>query len=318
VSWLFSQASWPLWIVLAIVALRAAAGTRLRGGLAADVAAGAVALAWALGFWWPNPARVGDGAVGGWGWLVALVLVVVWTAVAWFAARFAAARWIEQPGARVVVASAAAAAFVLGALWYRPDLVPPPPAPATAAGPVAAAPPAAAPPVAAPPAAAPPAAAPAGTMAPLTVKSTPGSVDVAKKCPPVAVPANAPGGRGTIDTVLPAGKGDQPAVADGATIGVAEHYLVYGWAADRTQDRPAAAVCLVVDGKVVPSAGAYYGAPRPDVAAMFRSQNLTGTGFAVELPGSAAGAGSHRIQVATVSADGSVSVINGSRTYSVK
>jgi hypothetical protein len=89
---------------------------------------------------------------------------------------------------------------------------------------------------------------------------------------------------------------NQPAkVAAGVPI------VIGGFGFDAVVKRPAKAVDVVIDGKAY---GAPYGAPRPDVAAFYKTPALTNVGYKVTLPADAAPKGEHTLVVRVVAADG--------------
>jgi len=110
----------------------------------------------------------------------------------------------------------------------------------------------------------------------------------------------------------------------GATVGIdafakatgagASGYEVYGWGKDRTGNGPARAVCLIVDGKVDDRATSLYGERRPDVAKVLSNPDLLLSGYLIKVPAGSISAGSHRIGVAVVSADGSIAASKVVRT----
>jgi hypothetical protein len=91
-------------------------------------------------------------------------------------------------------------------------------------------------------------------------------------------------------------------------------YEVYGWGKDRTQTGPARAVCLIVDGRVDDRVTSLYGERRPDVAKVMSNPDLLLSGYLIKIPAGSIPAGSHRIGVAVVSADGSIAASNAVRT----
>jgi hypothetical protein len=77
--------------------------------------------------------------------------------------------------------------------------------------------------------------------------------------------------------------------------------LVPGWAFDSSARLPASAVLIELDGKLYP---ANYGGERLDVAALFKSGELSRTGFQWGLPAWKLGRATHEISLKILSSDG--------------
>jgi hypothetical protein len=77
--------------------------------------------------------------------------------------------------------------------------------------------------------------------------------------------------------------------------------LVQGWAFDGFAREPASAVLIELDGKLY---RADYGAPRMDVAALFKSRALSATGFQWSMPAWKLGSSNHAISIKVLSSDG--------------
>lgn len=215
--------------------------------------------------------------------IVTATLYLLWIAIGYLGLRQAGRRFFSGPYRAEVAAAAIVVAFALGISWPHAN-----------SAEVAGSPP----PVAVAPAAPPPAAAARVT-------------DVAKACAEARLSAAA--GKGNVDagavvtggTEVPAGP--LPEVHKGDT------FVLRGWAANSDLNAPTAAACIIMDGKVVVATTGVYGGNRPDVAAAFNSPSLVPTGFQLLVAASAIPLGRHRIQAAAVAADGTASVIAGSR-----
>lgn len=85
-------------------------------------------------------------------------------------------------------------------------------------------------------------------------------------------------------------------VADGGQVNERVQYVAEGWATEPGMDRPAAGVCLSVDGKVEPRARSFFGLPRPDIAAGFHHPEIGSAGYALVVPAGTLSPGKHRIQ----------------------
>ena len=77
--------------------------------------------------------------------------------------------------------------------------------------------------------------------------------------------------------------------------------VAQGWAFDQLDRAPAAGVFVSLDGKLYPTT---YGNPRLDIAALFRSNQCTDTGFQWAIPAWKLGKSVHEIALKVLSADG--------------
>ncbi len=93
-------------------------------------------------------------------------------------------------------------------------------------------------------------------------------------------------------------------------------YHLAGWAAAPDKSGPAAAVCLIVDGKLL-ATPVKLGFARPDVAKYFGIPALGTTGFDIAGPARALGQGSHTLDFAVVNTDGTATRVGTARTVKV-
>ena len=140
---------------------------------------------------------------------------------------------------------------------------------------------------------APPAAAPAlGSV--LGTGTPPGLRDTSGLCRSVngSFGAAAPG---SIDD-LRSDEQQTSVVAEGGQVNARVQYVAEGWATESGMDRPAAGVCLVVDGKIEPRARSYFGLARPDIAAGYHHAEVGSSGYMLVIAPGTLSPGKHRIQ----------------------
>jgi hypothetical protein len=137
--------------------------------------------------------------------------------------------------------------------------------------------------------------------------------DVSAACK-VGMQAKGTNPNGTID-LAPAGAANT-VIADGGSLDADVSYQVGGWAVGPNGDRLLSGLCLVVDGKVAPYAKTLYGFLRPDVAAAYH-QDIAPCGYRIEIPPRVLPAGTHRLQVLTISSDGVKQFLPPVRTVAV-
>jgi hypothetical protein len=102
----------------------------------------------------------------------------------------------------------------------------------------------------------------------------------------------------SIDSIGPA---QDPLNHQPALVPAGQPLAIMGFGFDPVVKAPAQGVDLVIDGKTY---GTDYGAPRPDVAAYFKTPILTPTGYKVTIPAGTLAPGPHRAMVRVVSSDG--------------
>jgi hypothetical protein len=123
-------------------------------------------------------------------------------------------------------------------------------------------------------------------------------------------------GAGSLDVIL-TGAG-AAGIANGGELSTQGQYSIGGWAVDHTRDGPAKGVCLVVDGRLDPRAASAYGGARPDVVAAYHNDDrLLRSAYLIAIPPGLLSSGHHEIQVAAISADGSLAII-GERSIIVR
>jgi len=154
----------------------------------------------------------------------------------------------------------------------------------------------------------------APAQAPLAAAIAPQSRDVSKECvgdrPPLG------GGVGNIDAIsMPPAAAPIPWEQQ---LERTSAYAVVGWGVARSKSEPAVAACLVIDGRTVTGVVSHYGTPRPDVATMLKADALRDSGFQIDVPANFLRAGTHSLQIAVKSPDGSLLTITGSHSLVVR
>ena len=214
--------------------------------------------------------------------LLETVLLVIWIALFFGAGSSIAKRAGLGRPAAALFGVVVVVAFLVGSAWH--------PSTRVTGTPVAEAPAAVAAAVA-------PAAAPAA--APATPVGAAPSVVCA------AGAALRGKGIGHMDAVAVAGRG--PVSAAGTISLMPRDVLeIVGWTA--SPERPARAVCVVVDGKVVATV-AQYGGSRPDVATAYHNPRLEPTSFTLSVPAVSLGRGHHSVDIAALDASGTAGAL---------
>jgi hypothetical protein len=208
--------------------------------------------------------------------LLGLLYLAAWVILGFFALRMLGRRYFHERHRADVAAAAIVLAFAAGTIWPYANRIG-----GSAADPL--------PTVAAPP---PP---------PPTREH-----DVSAACTQKAPLHH--GGVGSIDAVRDAANN---AVNSGGSLPASDPFSVVGWAADKDKAHPAAAVCLVVDGKLVPAPRSIYGANRSDVATATAHPELLTSGFGITAKSGLLRPGQHHIDVAVKSNDGSFATLGG-------
>jgi hypothetical protein len=202
-------------------------------------------------------------------------LVVTYVVLLWLGKRFFAGRYRAE-----TAAGGAVIAFILGLNWPRP-------APPTDTVPQSA--------VTAPSFSAAPAAA--------------SGVDVGATCSSAHLTSGA--GKGHVDAFSVQTGNSIAAIVPKQTLKGGDLLIVGGWAAKSDLSGPSEGVCVVVDGKIVEGIKVLYGTNRSDVAAVYKQNTLTLTGFEILMPAARLVPGPHRIEAAAVFAGGSAALLPG-------
>ncbi len=116
------------------------------------------------------------------------------------------------------------------------------------------------------------------------------------------------GGFGSNDTFVAQ---RNQAILNGSELSRSGRYRLQGWAGDVGHDKVAAAVCLVVDGKVFRGAKSLYGGARPDVVASFHAAALLSSAYTIAFVPTRLHSGRHRLQVAALSERGYLMALPG-------
>ncbi|MDB5069208.1 MAG: hypothetical protein JWM87_319 [Candidatus Eremiobacteraeota bacterium] len=203
------------------------------------------------------------------GSLVNVLIFVLWVVVAFFVLRYAAQRYFHEPRRADVAALGAAAAFAVGLLWPSSFHSGGQPAPAFTPS----------------------------TVGALVIGSNPprGGRDVSAGCRSAGEPL----AKATVGSVdfLRSDEHQSTIVSDGGQLDGKLQYVIEGWAAEPNLDRPASGACLVIDGKVDPTAKAYVNIARPDVATAYNRAQLSRAGYVITIAAGSLPAGKHTIQV---------------------
>jgi hypothetical protein len=214
--------------------------------------------------------------------LVTLLFLCLWIVVAFFVLRYFGRRYFHEPRRADVAALAVAVAFAAGALWPF----------STRIGGARGAP-------------------PQSTAAePMIVNAVvigtgnpPGARDTTALCRSAKGLVGRVAAPGSIDDVR-SDEQQSATVAIGGQINSRVQYIVDGWASQRSLNRPASGVCLVVDGKLERHVRTYFGLLRPDLATGFHNDGIIPSGYLVIIPPGTLPAGKHRLQMASETAGG--------------
>ena len=117
-------------------------------------------------------------------------------------------------------------------------------------------------------------------------------------------------GVGRLDAVV-AGEAASQAVSNSGELSEQGQYAIVGWAVDPALNGPARGVCLVLDGRLDPRAASSFGGARPDVAAAYNNDRLLRSAYMIAISPDSLSPGRHEIQVAAISAEGSLATIGG-------
>jgi len=232
--------------------------------------------------------------------VVTAVFFILWIVVGFLACRYVTRFYFHEPRRADVASIGIVAAFALGAIWPFSQRVSAGDAALSVPGGVAAAANGGAARVAPPPrlAAAP---TPPSEGPPAACKTGPTTLRE--------------GGTGWLDQMH---AGTPPAlVSSGQVVSSHEKLWVQGWAADRSMSHPSYGVCLIVDGRVDGPVNVTR-VQRQDVVDGFHSEGVRWTGFTIEIPPGSLHSGKRKIQVAALSPDGSLSLLEGKRDVIVQ
>ena len=221
-------------------------------------------------------------------WIVDVLFLFLWGVVVFAVVRLLSARYFHERGRANAAALVGAAAFVIGG---RTPFALTPSEPAAPAEQAAA-------------------------------RSAPAGISMLQTQPLSACAgtiAVRPAGHGSVDAIRVVegveliDRGDRPA------IGTQDGVVVTGWATNDQLDAPAAAVCPVLDGKLLGGADVRYGAQRTDIAQIFGHPSLVATGYEVRIPPAAFGTGRHMLGIAALAPHRAyASVVPGTRTIDVR
>ena len=200
--------------------------------------------------------------------LVFVFFTVMWVAVAFVVLLWIARRFFHEPRQAVIFSAAVVLAFVAGRFW-------PAGGGANAPAPTA------------------------GAMSALYA----GPADVGAVCRRTHF-TGAKKGLGNVDGFGEFLEGKQTSEPNGFVAERNAALWIGGWAADVTAKVPAKAVCMLIDGKIVPGSSTQYGIGRMDVASAFHGDALVQTGYILTLPVSGLRRGPHKLGVAVVLTSG--------------
>ena len=135
----------------------------------------------------------------------------------------------------------------------------------------------------------------------------PKSRDVSMECVSGRPPLG--GGVGNVDSI--ARHADAKVLPWGQELDPAIPYTIVGWAVAPSRKSVAVAACLIIDGHTLGGVASQYGTPRPDVATSLQNDATRDSGFAITIPANALRPGSHNMQIAAKSFDGSLLIVTG-------
>ena len=135
----------------------------------------------------------------------------------------------------------------------------------------------------------------------------PTSRDVSMECVSGRPPLG--GGVGNVDSI--ARHADAKVLPWGQALDPAIPYTIVGWAVAPSRKSVAVAACLIIDGHTLGGVASQYGTPRPDVATSLQNDATRDSGFAITIPANALRPGSHNMQIAAKSFDGSLLIVTG-------
>ena len=142
----------------------------------------------------------------------------------------------------------------------------------------------------------------------------PKSRDVSMECVSGRPPLG--GGVGNVDSI--ARQADSKVLPWGQALDPAIPYTIVGWAVAPSRKSVAVAACLIIDGHTLGGVASQYGTPRPDVATSLQNDATRDSGFAITIPANALRPGTHNMQIAAKSSDGSLLVVTGGHELVVR
>ena len=135
----------------------------------------------------------------------------------------------------------------------------------------------------------------------------PKSRDVSMECVSGRPPLG--GGVGNVDSI--ARQADSKVLPWGQALDPAIPYAIVGWAVAPSRKSVAVAACLIIDGHTLGGVVSQYGTSRPDVATSLQNDATRDSGFAITIPANALRPGTHNMQIAAKSSDGSLLIVTG-------
>ena len=165
---------------------------------------------------------------------------------------------------------------------------------------------------------------PGDAGAPVTAAASSGSAlagalapkprDVSMECVSGRPPLG--GGVGNVDSI--AKQADAKVLPWNQLLDPAIPYTLVGWAVAPSRKSVAVAACLIIDGHTLGGVVSQYGMSRPDVATSLNNDATRDSGFEITIPANALRAGTHNMQIAAKSSDGSLLVVTGAHELVVR
>ena len=124
------------------------------------------------------------------------------------------------------------------------------------------------------------------------------------------------GGVGNVDSI--AKQADAKVLPWNQVLDPAIPYTLVGWAVAPSRKSVAVAACLIIDGHTLGGVASQYGMSRPDVATSLNNDATRDSGFEITIPANALRAGTHSMQIAAKSSDGSLLVVTGAHELVVR
>ena len=124
------------------------------------------------------------------------------------------------------------------------------------------------------------------------------------------------GGVGNVDSI--AKQADAKVLPWNQVLDPAIPYTLVGWAVAPSRKSVAVAACLIIDGHTLGGVASQYGMSRPDVATSLNNDATRDSGFEITIPANALRAGTHNMQIAAKSSDGSLLVVTGAHELVVR
>jgi len=165
---------------------------------------------------------------------------------------------------------------------------------------------------------------PSDAGAPVTAAASSGSAlagalapkprDVSMECVSGRPPLG--GGVGNVDSI--AKTADAKVLPWNQVLDSTIPYTLVGWAVAPSRKSVAVAACLIIDGRTLGGVASQYGTSRPDVATSLNNDATRDSGFAITIPANALRAGTHNMQIAAKSSDGSLLVVTGAHELVVR